>query len=50
VPARSSRASTARTRRASLFERFGFVEAARLTDVGRKFERWRTQLLLLKNY
>jgi phosphinothricin acetyltransferase len=34
----------------ALFERFGYVEAARLTDVGRKFERWRTQLLLLKNY
>lgn len=27
-------------------ERFGYVEAARLTEVGRKFERWRTQLLL----
>jgi len=34
----------------ALFERFGYVEAARLADVGRKFERWRTQLLLLKNY
>jgi phosphinothricin acetyltransferase len=34
----------------ALFERFGYVEAARLPDVGRKFERWRTQLLLLKNY
>ena len=32
----------------ALFERFGYVEAARLTEVGRKFERWRTQLLLLK--
>ena len=31
-----------------LFERFGYVEAARLTEVGRKFDRWRTQLLLLK--
>jgi L-amino acid N-acyltransferase YncA len=34
----------------ALFERFGYVEAARLTEVGRKFERWRTQLLLLKVY
>lgn len=32
----------------ALFERFGYVEAARLTEVGRKFDRWRTQLLLLK--
>lgn len=32
----------------ALFERFGYVEAARLTEVGRKFEQWRTQLLLLK--
>jgi len=32
----------------TLFERFGYVEAARLTEVGRKFDRWRTQLLLLK--
>lgn len=32
----------------TLFERFGYVEAARLTEVGRKFEQWRTQLLLLK--
>lgn len=32
----------------ALFERFGYVEAARLTEVGRKFELWRTQLLLLK--
>ncbi|MGH7396463.1 MAG: GNAT family N-acetyltransferase [Candidatus Rokuibacteriota bacterium] len=32
----------------ALFEQFGYVEAARLTEVGRKFERWRTQLLLLK--
>ena len=34
----------------ALFERFGYVEAARLTEVGRKFERWRTQLLLLKRF
>jgi phosphinothricin acetyltransferase len=34
----------------ALFERFGYVEAARLTEVGRKFERWRTQLLLLKGF
>jgi L-amino acid N-acyltransferase len=34
----------------ALFERFGYVEAARLTEVGRKFERWRTQLLLLKTF
>jgi L-amino acid N-acyltransferase len=34
----------------ALFERFGYVEAARLTEVGRKFERWRTQLLLLKSF
>jgi L-amino acid N-acyltransferase YncA len=34
----------------ALFERFGYVEAARLTAVGRKFERWRTQLLLLKGF
>ena len=32
----------------ALFERFGYVEAARLTEVGRKFDQWRTQLLLLK--
>ncbi len=32
----------------ALFQRFGYVEAARLTEVGRKFDRWRTQLLLLK--
>jgi phosphinothricin acetyltransferase len=32
----------------ALFERFGYVEAARLTEVGRKFDRWRTQLLLIK--
>lgn len=32
----------------ALFERFGYVEAARLTEVGRKFDRWRTQLLLLR--
>jgi phosphinothricin acetyltransferase len=30
----------------SLFERCGFVEAARLAEVGRKFGVWRTQLLL----
>jgi phosphinothricin acetyltransferase len=34
----------------ALFERFGYVEAARLTEVGRKFEQWRTQLLLLKMF
>jgi phosphinothricin acetyltransferase len=32
----------------ALFQRFGYIEAARLTEVGRKFNRWRTQLLLLK--
>lgn len=32
----------------TLFERFGFREAARLPDVGRKFDGWRTQLLFLK--
>lgn len=32
----------------ALFQRFGYVEAARLTEVGRKFDGWRTQLLLLK--
>jgi phosphinothricin acetyltransferase len=34
----------------ALFERFGYLEAARLTEVGRKFEQWRTQLLLLKMF
>ena len=34
----------------ALFGRFGYVEAARLTEVGRKFEQWRTQLLLLKTF
>ena len=34
----------------ALFEGFGYFEAARLTDVGRKFDQWRTQLLLLKVY
>ena len=29
----------------ALFERFGFAEAARLDEVGRKFGAWRTQLL-----
>ena len=32
----------------ALFEGFGFSEAARLPDVGRKFDAWRTQLLLLR--
>jgi L-amino acid N-acyltransferase YncA len=32
----------------ALFERFGFSEAARLPDVGRKFGEWRTQLLFLR--
>jgi phosphinothricin acetyltransferase len=32
----------------SLFERFGFSEAARLHEVGRKFGEWRTQLLYLR--
>jgi len=32
----------------ALFERHGYVEAARLPEVGRKFGRWRTQILLLK--
>jgi phosphinothricin acetyltransferase len=31
----------------ALLGRFGFVEAARLPEVGRKFDRWRTQLLVL---
>jgi L-amino acid N-acyltransferase len=31
----------------ALLERFGFTEAGRLPDVGRKFDRWRTQLLVL---
>jgi len=30
----------------ALFERFGFVERARLPEVGRKFDAWRTQVLL----
>jgi len=30
----------------ALFSRLGFGEAARLREVGRKFDRWRTQLLL----
>jgi L-amino acid N-acyltransferase len=29
-----------------LFERFGYVEVARLPEAGRKFDAWRTQLLL----
>lgn len=32
----------------ALFERCGYVEVARLPEVGRKFERWRTQVLLQK--
>jgi L-amino acid N-acyltransferase len=32
----------------ALFERFGFSEAARLGEVGRKFGAWRTQLLFLR--
>jgi L-amino acid N-acyltransferase len=32
----------------ALFERFGFAEVARLEEVGRKFERWRTQLLFAR--
>jgi len=31
-----------------LFERFEFVECARLPEVGRKFESWRTQLLFVR--
>jgi L-amino acid N-acyltransferase len=31
----------------ALFERFGYAEVARLPDVGRKFDSWRTQLLLM---
>jgi len=31
----------------ALLGRFGFVEAARLPEVGRKFGQWRTQLLVL---
>jgi L-amino acid N-acyltransferase YncA len=34
----------------ALFERFGYVEAARLREIGRKFDRWRTQLLLWKGF
>jgi L-amino acid N-acyltransferase YncA len=34
----------------ALFERLGFVEAARLQDVGRKFNQWRTQLLLVRTF
>ena len=34
----------------ALFERFGYGEAARLTEVGRKFDQWRTQLLLLRMF
>jgi L-amino acid N-acyltransferase len=30
----------------ALFERLGFVECARLPEVGRKFGEWRTQVLL----
>jgi hypothetical protein len=33
-----------------LFERFGYVEAARLREIGRKFDRRRTQLLLWKGF
>jgi phosphinothricin acetyltransferase len=32
----------------ALFERFGFSEAARLREVGRKFDQWRTQILYLR--
>lgn len=32
----------------ALFERFGFAECARLPDVGRKFDAWRTQLLFIR--
>lgn len=32
----------------ALFERRGFVEVARLAEVGRKFGRWRTQLLFAR--
>jgi phosphinothricin acetyltransferase len=32
----------------SLFARCGYREAARLPEVGRKFDAWRTQILLLK--
>jgi len=32
----------------ALFERHGFVEAARLIEVGRKFAAWRTQLLFAR--
>ena len=32
----------------ALFERHGFVEAARLVGVGRKFGAWRTQLLFAR--
>lgn len=33
----------------ALFETFGFSEAARLPEVGRKFDVWRTQLLLFRH-
>jgi L-amino acid N-acyltransferase len=32
----------------ALLERHGFVEAARLPEVGRKFNQWRTHLLVLR--
>jgi len=32
----------------ALFERCGYAEAARLPEVGRKFDGWRTQLLLIR--
>lgn len=34
----------------ALFERFGYREVGRLPEVGRKFETWRTQLLLLRMF
>ena len=33
----------------ALFEHFGYLQVARLPDVGRKFEQWRTQLLLQRS-
>lgn len=32
----------------ALFGRLGYREVARLPEVGRKFDRWRTQLLLMR--
>lgn len=34
----------------ALFERFDYCEVARLPEVGRKFDAWRTQLLFLRQF